>query len=355
MNPTSRLHDVGQSIWLDDIRKDMLDDGTLADWIKDLSVTGLTSNPTIFDKAISDTELYDEAIAEKAADGASPEEIFFHLAFGDLSRAAALFLPEYERTDHVDGVVSLEVSPTLADDTDATIAQARELWERKDFPNLLVKVPGTEAGLPAIEELTYEGVSINVTLLFSTEQYTAAAEAFVRGLERRLEEGKDLDVTSVASVFISRWDVPANEELPADLHNKLGIAVATEAYAAYRDLLATDRWKKLADAGARPQRLLFASTGTKDPNASDVLYIEAFAAPDTVNTMPGDTLKAFADHGEVGEVLPTDGGNAKDVQAEIEAAGVDVDALATKLQIEGRDKFIDSWNSLMSSIQEQAS
>jgi transaldolase len=354
MKPTQQLHDLGQSLWLDNITRTILDDGTLKGYIDELSVTGLTSNPTIFDKAISGGDAYDEQITELREKGLEPEEIFFELAIADLRRAADLFKPAHEQSDGIDGYVSLEVSPLLAYETDSTIKQATDLYGRADRENLFIKIPGTDQGLPAIEEAIFAGVPINVTLLFSAEQYLASAEAFMRRIERRIEAGLDPNVTSVASVFISRWDVAVADEAPPELSNQLGIAVGKQSYAAYRTLLASERWQKLAEKGARPQRLLFASTGTKDPDASDVLYIEAFAAPDTINTMPENTLKAFADHGKVGDPIPEDGGDAEHALKAFNDAGIDTDALAARLQAEGADAFVKSWNELVGSIASEA-
>lgn len=348
--PTARLHDLGQSLWLDNITRTILDDGTLRRHIDELSVTGLTSNPTIFDKAISAGEAYDEQIAELQGRGPEGEELFFELALTDLKRAADLFDEVFERTGEVDGWVSLEVSPLLADDADRTIAQAAELHGRADC-NIFIKIPGTVAGCKAIEESIFAGVPINVTLLFSAEHYLGAAEAHMRGLERRLEAGLDLEVGSVASLFVSRWDVAVADRVSDELRNRLGIAVAKRTYRAYRELLDSERWQRLANEGARAQRLLWASTGTKDPEAPDTLYVEALAAPMTVNTMPEKTLLAFGDHGEVGDPLPADGGDAEEVLDEFAAAGVDVDALAAQLQSEGAESFVGSWRELLDSLE----
>ena len=350
MKPTARLHEAGQSLWLDNITRTMLDDGTLAGYIDELSVTGLTSNPTIFDKAISGGDAYDEQIARDAPAAGSGEDLFFELAIADLRRATDLFAAVHERTDGVDGFVSLEVSPLLADDTPATIAQAAQLHAKAERDNLFIKIPGTEAGLPAIEESIFAGIPINVTLLFSREHYLGAAGAYMRGVERRIEAGLDPNVASVASLFVSRWDVAVADEAPAELRNRLGVAIGGRAYRAYRELLDSDRWQRLLNEGARAQRLLWASTGTKDPGASDVLYVEELASPFTVNTMPENTLLAFADHGEVGELLPADGGDAEQVLALFGEAGIDVDALAVRLQEEGKQAFVDSWNDLLASI-----
>jgi transaldolase len=351
--PTKRLHDLGQSLWLDNITRPMLGDGTLRRYIDELSVTGLTSNPTIFDKAISGGDAYDAQIAEAGPGAASTEELFFELAIADLRDAADLFAPVHRETEGVDGWVSLEVSPLLADDTEATIAQAARLNRQAERDNLFVKIPGTEAGRPAIEESIFAGVPINVTLLFSVGHYLGAAEAYMRGLERRIEAGLDPDVPSVASIFLSRWDVAVAEDVPDQLRNRLGIAIGANAYRAYRELLASERWRRLAEQGARPQRLLFASTGTKDPDASDVLYIEALAAPDTINTMPEPTLLAFDDHGSVGEPLSPDGGDADDLLAEFTAAGVDLDGLAARLQEEGKRAFDKSWQEMLGTIESE--
>lgn len=354
MKPTEQLHELGQSLWLDNITRDILSDGTLAGYIDELSVTGLTSNPTIFDKAISQGDAYDEQISELTEQGASAEDIFFALAIRDLRGAADLFAQVHERTDGVDGFVSLEVSPLLADDAHATIEQVRRLHEEGARGNLFIKIPGTVAGQEAIEESIYAGIPVNVTLLFSTDQYLGAAEAYMRGIERRIREHLDPAVPSVASLFISRWDVAVSDEAPDELRNRLGIAVGKRTYRAYRELLESDRWERLANDGARPQRLLFASTGTKDPNASDVLYIEAFAAPNTINTMPDKTLLAFADHGTVGDPIPADGGDADEVLAAFQSAGIDTDELAARLQREGADAFDKSWHDLLESIESES-
>src|SRR5262245_7209137 len=350
MKATQLLHDLGQSLWLDNITRDLLDNGTLMHYIAELSVTGLTSNPTIFDQAIKNSSAYDAAIRRRVRDGVSGEELFFELALEDLTQAADLFRPIWERTHGVDGWVSLEVSPLIAHDTASTIAAAKALHARAQRPNLLIKIPGTTEGLPAIEEAIFAGIPINVTLLFSREQYLAAAEAFLRGIERRLEQGLDPDVGSVASVFISRWDTAVAQRVPDGLRNQLGIAVAKRIYQAYRTLLGSPRWQRVFNAGARPQRLLWASTGTKDPGASDVLYVRSLAAPFTVNTMPEATLKALADHGSLGGLLPADGGGAEEMLTRFAAAGIDVGALADQLQAEGAKSFVNSWNELMAVI-----
>ncbi len=350
MKATQKLHDLGQSLWLDNITRDLLTTGTLQRYIDDLSVTGLTSNPTIFDHAIKNSAAYDAAIRGKLKEGKSGEKLFFELALDDLTRAADLFRPIWDRTNGVDGWVSLEVSPLLAHDTASTLAAARELHARAGRPNLFIKIPGTKEGLPAIEEAIFAGVPVNVTLLFSREQYVAAAEAFLRGIERRVEAGLKPDVGSVASVFISRWDAAVMGKVPEALRDRLGIAVARRIYKAYRHLLDSPQWERVYNAGARPQRLLWASTGTKDPKASDVLYVKALAAPFTVNTMPEGTLKALADHGEVGPILPVNGGDCEEVLAEFARAGIDVDALAARLLDEGARSFVSSWNELLAVI-----
>ena len=350
MKATKLLHDLGQSLWLDNITRDLLDSGTLKQYIDDLSVTGLTSNPTIFDHAIKNSTAYDAAISKELASGMSNEALFFELALEDLTRAADLFRPIYEKTNGIDGWVSLEVSPLLAHDTASTLAAAKDLFARAARPNLLIKIPGTKEGLPAIEEAIFSGIPINVTLLFSREQYLAAAEAFLRGIERRIDADLDPNVGSVASVFISRWDGAVVNKTPDELHNQLGIAIAKRTYKAARTLLGSPRWTRVYNLGARPQRLLWASTGTKDPKASDILYIKSLAAPFTVNTMPEGTLKALAAHTELGELLPADGGNCEEVIAQFTKAGIDVDALATRLQDEGAASFVKSWNELMGVI-----
>jgi transaldolase len=350
MKATQLLHNLGQSLWLDNITRDLLDSGTLERYIEELSVTGLTSNPTIFDHAIKNSTAYDAAIRKKLNEGKSGEELFFDLALEDLTRAADLFRPIYERTNGVDGWVSLEVSPLLAHNTASTLAAAKTLHARGERPNLLIKIPGTKEGLPAIEEAIFAGVPINVTLLFSREQYVAAAEAFLRGVERRIDAGLKPDVGSVASVFISRWDAAVAGKVPAVLNNRLGIAIAKRNYRAYRDLLASPRWHRIYNAGAHPQRLLWASTGTKDPSAPDVLYIKALAAPFTVNTMPEGTLKALADHGDLSEIMSADGGDCETVLDQFAKAGIDIHELAARLQDEGAKSFVHSWNELMGVI-----
>jgi transaldolase len=350
MKPTLALHDLGQSLWLDNITRNLLRAGVLRHYIDELSVTGLTSNPTIFDHAIKNSSDYDDAIRRKIAEGESGERLFFELALEDLTEAADLFRPIHDRTGGVDGWVSLEVSPLLAHDTKSTVAEAKNLHARAQRPNLLIKIPGTKEGLPAIEEAIFAGIPINVTLLFSAEQYVAAADAYMRGIERRIEAGLTPDIRSVASIFISRWDAAVAGKVPQALNNQLGIAVSKRAYKVYLGLLGSPRWMRAYNVGARPQRLLWASTGTKDPKSSDVLYVEALAAPFTVNTIPEATLKAVADHGVVGATMPIDGGDSDEILARFAAAGIDVQALADQLQDEGAKSFVKSWNDLMSVI-----
>ena len=350
MKATQKLHELGQSIWLDNITRDLLTSGTLKRYIDEMSLTGLTSNPTIFDQAVSRSSAYDSAIRAKLKEGKSGERLFFELAIEDLSQAADMFRPVWDRTRGVDGWVSLEVSPLLAYDTASTSAAARELHASAERPNLFIKIPGTKEGLPAIEESIFAGVPVNVTLLFSREQYVAAAEAYLRGIERRITAGLSPDVGSVASVFVSRWDAAVASKIPAPLRNRLGIAIAKRTYQAYRELVGSARSLRIYNAGGRPQRLLWASTGTKDPAASDILYIKALAAPLTVNTMPENTVKAFADHGDVGDILPADGGDCEEVLNQFAKAGVDVDALATQLQNDGAKSFVKSWDDLMGVI-----
>ena len=350
MKAAQKLHDLGQSLWLDNITRNLLKTGVLRRYIDELSVTGLTSNPTIFDHAIKNSSDYDDAIKSKLAEGKSGEKLFFELALEDLTQAADLFRPVHNRTCGVDGWVSLEVSPLLAHDTKTTIAVAKDLHARARRPNLLIKIPGTPEGLPAIEEAIFAGVPVNVTLLFSDDQYLAAADAFMRGIERRMEAGLPPDVGSVASVFISRWDVAVAGKVPEALNNQLGIAVAKRTYKAYLDLLSSPRWMRAYNAGARPQRLLWASTGTKDPKASTTLYITALAAPFTVNTMPEGTLKALSEPGGAGTTMPANGGDCEEVLARFAGAKIDVNALAARLQDEGAKSFVNSWNDLMEVI-----
>lgn len=354
MKPTKTLHDLGQSLWLDNITRDLLSSGTLQRYIDEFSITGLTSNPTIFDHAIKNSAHYDADISRGASRTKSTEDLFFGLALTDLTTAAELFQPIFARTDGVDGWVSLEVSPLLARDTNSTLAAARDLHQRGGKSNLFIKIPGTPAGLPAIEAAIFAGVPVNVTLLFSREQYIAAAEAYLRGVERRIEAGLNPAVASVASLFVSRWDVAVAGKVPGELTNRLGIAVAQRAYKAYRQMLASARFQRAANAGARAQRLLWASTGTKDPKAADTLYVKALAAPFTINTMPEATLRAFGGHGEVGEILAPDGGDCETVLAAFAQAGIDIDELATRLQDEGASSFVKSWNDLMACIESKS-
>ena len=350
MKPTQQLHDLGQSLWLDNITRTLLAGGTLRRYIDDLSVTGLTSNPSIFDLAIKDSSAYDDAIRQKTREGKSGEVLFFELAIEDLRQAADLFRPVHDTTGGIDGWVSLEVSPLLAYDAGSTVKEAVQLHARALRPNLFIKIPATKEGTTAIEEAIFAGVPINVTLLFSRNHYTASAEAYLRGIERRIAAGLDPKVRSVASMFISRWDKAVMGKVPKDLQDRLGIAIAKRTYKAYRDFLASPRWKEAASAGAQPQRLLWASTGTKDPDASDVLYIKALAAPDTINTIPEKTLLAFADHGALGNLLPVDGGDAEKVISAFAKAGIDDGKLAADLQREGADSFVKSWKDLLDRI-----
>ncbi|MDB5814222.1 MAG: transaldolase [Rhodocyclales bacterium] len=352
---TKKLHEAGQSIWLDNITRDLLNSGTLARYIDELSVTGLTSNPTIFEQAIGSGSAYDDAIQKLSARGLAGENLFFELALQDLTQAADLFRPIFDATGGVDGWVSLEVSPLLANDAASTIKMAADLHARAARPNLFIKIPGTQAGIKAIEESIFAGVPVNVTLLFSREQYLAAAQAYVRGIERRVAAGLDPKVESVASLFVSRWDVAVAKETPPPLHNRLGIAVAMRAYDAYRELLLSASWRKLEAAGAHPQRLLWASTGTKDPDTRDTLYVEALVAPNTVNTMPEKTLLAFADHGRVGESLPFNGGQSEEVIEAFRHASIDDTALAARLQRDGGESFNKSWRALIASLEEKTS
>ena len=354
MTSTQKLHALGQSLWLDNITRELLTSGTLAGYIRDFSITGLTSNPTIFEHAIGSGGFYDESIREKAARGLSGEALFFELAMEDLRQAADLFRETHDATNGVDGWVSLELSPLLAKDTAGSIKAAVRQHAQAARPNLFIKIPGTPEGVPAIEEAIFEGVPINVTLLFSRGQYLAAAEAYMRGIERRIAAGLDPKVASVASLFVSRWDVAVKDAVSPALRNRLGIAIAMQTYQAYRELLVSSRWQKLADAGSRPQRMLWASTGTKDPAAPDTLYIEALAAPDTINTIPEKTLHAFADHGKLGAAMPVDGGDAEAVLDAFRREGVDDEALAARLQVEGAEAFSRSWRALLSSLQSKS-
>lgn len=354
MTSTKTLHDLGQSIWLDNITREILDNGTLRRYIDDLSVTGLTSNPTIFDEAIGNTSAYDSGIRQKAHAGLADEELFVELALEDLRRAADLFRPAFDRTQGIDGWVSMEVSPLLANDTKTTIDAALRIHKQANRPNLYIKIPGTPAGVPAIEAAIFAGVPVNVTLLFSREHYLSVADAYLRGIERRIAAGLDPRVNSVASLFVSRWDRAVGDKVPQDLRNRLGIAIAARTYRAHCELLSAKRWRDLEAAGARKQRMLWASTGTKDPKAAAGLYVEALAAPDTIDTMPEKTLLAFAASGTVKSVMAMDGGDAEQVLARFANAGIDVDALATRLQREGAESFVKSWTELMKRIAEKS-
>jgi transaldolase len=354
MKATQKLHALGQSLWLDNITRDLLTSGTLQRYIDELSITGLTSNPTIFDHAVARSHSYDEDIGRLVGAGKADEALFFELAVADLVRAADLFAPIYQRTAGVDGFVSLEVSPLLAHDTARTVTEARALHEKANRPNLFIKIPGTLEGLPAIEETIFAGVPVNVTLLFSKDDYLLAADAYMRGLERRVAAGLPPDVRSVASLFVSRWDKATMEKVPGELRDRLGIAVSQQAYKAYRDVLESERWQWLEGQGARPQRLLFASTGNKDPQASDVIYMGALVAPNTVNTVPEETLLAFANHGKVDRAMRRDGDDAEQVLASFARAGIDVAALAKELQDEGAKSFVDSWKDLLGAIKDKS-
>jgi transaldolase len=354
MKTTKRLHDLGQSLWLDNITREMLDNGTLRRYIDELSVTGLTSNPTIFDEAIGNTSAYDAGIRQKAQTGLAGEDLFVELALEDLRRAADLFRPVFDRTQGIDGWVSMEVSPLLANDTKTTIDAALRIHKQANRPNLFIKIPGTPAGVPAIEAAIFAGVPVNVTLLFSREHYLGIADAYLRGIERRIAAGLDPRVNSVASLFISRWDRAVGDKVPEELRNRLGIAIAARTYRAHGELLASKRWRDLEAAGARKQRMLWASTGTKDPKAPAGLYVEALAAPDTIDTMPEKTLLAFAANGNVNSVMAKDGGDAEQVLARFATAGVDVDALAARLQVEGAESFVKSWKELMTRIADKS-
>jgi transaldolase len=354
MSITKTLHDLGQSLWLDNITREILDNGTLRRYIEELSVTGLTSNPTIFDEAIGNTAAYDAGIRQKAEAGLGGEDLFVELALEDLRRAADLFRPVFDRTRGIDGWVSMEVSPLLANDTKTTLEAALRIHKQANRPNLYVKIPGTPAGVPAIEAAIFAGVPVNVTLLFSCEQYQSIAEAYLRGIERRVAAGLDPKVNSVASLFVSRWDRAVAEKVPAELRNKLGIAIAGRTYRAHNELLAGKRWRDLEAAGARKQRMLWASTGTKDPKAPPGLYVEALAAPETIDTMPEKTLLAFAASGSVKSVMAKDGGDAEQVLSAFAKAGIDVGALGARLQLEGADSFVKSWTQLMKRIADKS-
>jgi transaldolase len=350
MNKTKQLHDLGQSLWLDNITRGILDNGTLRQYIDEFFITGLTSNPTIFDKAIGGTRAYDDGIREKFKAGRIGEELFVELALEDLRRAADMFRPAFDATDGIDGWASMEISPLLVNNTAGSIEAAARIYRQGDRRNLFIKIPGTPEGVPAIEESIFAGVPINVTLLFSCEQYVASAEAYLNGIERRIAAGLDPRVDSVASLFVSRWDAAVANEVPDDLHNRLGIAIAKRTYRAYREMLASPRWRKLTTSGARPQRLLWASTGTKDPKAPDTLYIEALAAPDTINTIPEKNLHAFAEHGKIQGTMAVDGGDAEAVLTRFAQAGIDIGALAIRLQRDGAEAFVKSWQELMQRI-----
>ncbi len=350
MNATQQLHNLGQSLWLDNITRDLLSNGTLEHYIAELAITGLTSNPTIFDHAIKNSSSYDRAIRDYASKGKSGEELFFQLALEDLTRAADLFRPVHDRTNGLDGWVSLEVSPLLAHNTASTLEEAKQLFARANRPNLLIKIPGTKEGLPAIEEAIFAGIPVNVTLLFSPEQYRAVAEAYMRGIERRIDAGLNPKVGSVASVFVSRWDTAVAGKVPPELANKLGIAIARRAYQDYVELLGSSRWQRAFNEGAIPQRLLFASTGTKDPKASDTLYVESLAVPLTVDTMPEATLLALADHGKVDALPAKDMNDTARTLDDFVRAGVNLSALGAQLQEDGATSFVKSWNDLLSVI-----
>jgi transaldolase len=354
MTITKQLHDLGQSLWLDNITRDILDDGTLRRYIDTLSVTGLTSNPTIFDEAIGKTAVYDKAIRQKAESGLKGEDLFIEIALEDLRRAADLFKPEFERTQGLDGWVSMEVSPLLASDTQGTIKSALQIHKQAGRPNLYVKIPGTPEGVPAIEAAIFAGVPVNVTLLFSREQYLAVAEAYMKGIERRIAAGLDPRINSVASVFVSRWDRSVADKVPKELVNRLGIAIMQRTYRAHCELVASKRWRDLEAKGARKQRMLWASTGTKDPNAPADMYVSALAAPETIDTMPEKTLLAFAEKGQIKGVMAKDGGDCESVLAKFKTAGVDVDALAAQLQKEGAASFVKSWAELMKRITDKS-
>ena len=354
MKATQQLHDLGQSLWLDNITRQILDNGTLKRYIDEFSITGLTSNPTIFDHAMGKSNAYDDDMARLLSSGKNTEDAFFEMAIDDLRCAADLFAPVHQRTATVDGWVSLEVSPLLAYDAKVTTEVAKKLYKQAQRPNLFIKIPGTPEGRTAIEEATFAGVTVNVTLLFSREQYLGAADAYMRGLERRVEAGLSPDIRSVASLFISRWDKSTMDKVPAELRNKLGPAIGLQTYKAYRDVLESERWQRLEGLGARPQRLLFASTGTKDPKASDVLYIDQFAAPNTINTMPEETLLAFGDHGKLGNAIPRDGGKCEEIIVAFTRAGIDVDKLAADLQTDGAKSFVDSWKDLLDTIESKS-
>ena len=355
MNPAQALHQAGQSLWLDSINRKLLVSGTLARYIDTFAVTGLTSNPTILGHAMTASTDYDESLRTHLAAGTrDPQDLVYAVALEDLTAAADLFLPIYDATGVVAGFVSVEVPPGLAYDAAGSIALAHRLHEQARRPNLLVKIPGTPPGLTALEELISDGIGINVTLLFSDAHYLQTAEAYLRALERRAAAGQPLDVPSVASLFVSRWDKAADPLLPASLHGRLGLAVTQAVYASYRSLLTNERWTKLAAKGARPQRVLWASTSTKDPDFPDTYYLGKLAAPDTINTMPEQTLLAFADHGEVGEMMRPDYAAAQSCIADVAGHGIDVDMLGESLQRHGARAFEEDWASLLDAIAEKA-
>jgi transaldolase len=354
MNRLRALHDAGVSIWLDTLSRELLDSGEFARLIADCAVTGATSNPTIFAKAITGSERYDDQLRAAVAQGTDDaQELFFALALEDIRRAADMLRPAYDESDGRDGFVSFECTPDLADDTKATIEQAIELWTRLDRRNVMIKVPATEAGIPAIEELTARGVNVNITLLFSLARYEQVIDAYIGGLERRLAAGERVDaISSVASFFVSRVDAKVDPLLPAgsDLRGRVAIANAHRAYARYQERFTDERWLALREAGARPQRPLWASTGTKDPTYSDVLYVEELIAPEVINTMPEATLRAFADHGNVGRALSVDAEAAAETLLR-DGAGIDLDAITAELEHEGVRSFCDSYNQLLHCIE----
>jgi transaldolase len=347
---TQKLCGQGVSLWLDNLTREMLDNGVLTNYITDLSVTGLTSNPSIFEAAIAKTDYYDKAISKISYSGLSDEDVFFSLAIKDIHRAADLFLPVYQKTNGLDGFVSIEVSPLLAYDTENTIKAAKEIHRKVNRPNAFIKIPGTPQGLPAIEMAIAAGIPVNVTLLFSAEQYLAAAEAYLRGIEARINKGLNPDIRSVASVFVSRWDKAVADTSPLELRNKLGIAIMQKTFQVYCQFLSSQKVKRVMNFGVFPQRLLWASTGTKDPNASDILYVKNLVAPYTVNTIPEKTLLAFADHGETGEPLTGDTKSADQIISQFEALSVNYQQLAVQLQKEGAEAFNQSWGNLLKAI-----
>jgi transaldolase len=356
VNPARQLHEAGQSLWLDSINRAMLGSGDLARYVDQLAVTGLTSNPTILGHAMAASHDYEGSLRALLAQGVSgPQDLVYAAAFEDLGQAANLFRPAWQASGGEDGYVSVEVPPDLAYDAPATVALARHLHAMAGFPNLLVKVPGTPQGLTVLEELVDAGIGVNVTLLFSDTHYLRTAEAYMRALERRLARGEDLAVPSVASVFVSRWDKAADSLLPKPLHGRLGVAMAQKVYSSYQSLLASDRWRDLEAGGARPQRVLWASTSAKDPALPDTYYVEKLASPGTINTMPEKTLIAFADHGTVGEMLRDDYASGEETVAEVAAKGVDVDALGESLQRQGARAFSADWSALLDAIAAKAS